>query len=332
MTRDLPSWLNEDDDAPERPAPRRRWLLVSAAVLPWLVLVGLLVTGTLSPDTTPAADVAVATDAAPGAENGAIPGAGGAQRQEPEPRRTRRSPPEGGSTAPTGTDDGAGPGVGLGSPAMDPAPAGALAVAIARSWLTDVGPRLQIGGIDVRPDRYLEQAVVESMTVHGDVAVVGLLAVVLERDGDHYGDVAVHRVAVPIHLAPSGPRPAGRPWWLPDPELQLEPPPLEVLEDPDVGMAAAELLAARGYDELEVVRLASPGEGWLVADITARLEGGRRVDGPVWLRATSAGLELVGLPEQPNAPPQDAADPSGDAPDLRDEHPDLRDEHVEENS
>jgi hypothetical protein len=323
MTRDLPSWLSEDDDAAEPTSPTRRWLLLAAATLPWLVLGGLLATGALSTGAAPSADTARVADTDPAVD-------AGTPAPSDHPAAAHEAPPA--TPAPAAADDApAGPadrdrlGVDLTPPAAGPSQeAAALAVVIARAWLTDVGPRLRVEGVDPRPDQYLEQAVVESVTVHDDLAVVGLLAVVLGRDGDHYGEVAVRRVAVPIGLTSSGPRPAGRPWWLPDPDLRLAPPRLEVLEDPDLGVATAEVLAAHGYGDVEIVRLATHGSGLLVAELSARLDDEREVEGPVWLRMTPSGPQLVGAAEPPLPPLSDAPAPS-------DDDSDLRDHHVEEN-
>jgi hypothetical protein len=318
MTRDLPSWLSEDDEAPDQSAPTRRWLLVGAATLPWLVVVALLATGTGSTGTEPAMDAATPSDASDGEGDAAD----APVRLGPDPAEPpdRRPVPELDSSRPRATHDEARSG-----PDVDPATAdrtqeaAALAVMIARSWLTDVGPRLRVEGIDPRPDRYLEQAVVESVEVHGDLAVVGLLAVVLERDDDTYGEVAAHRLAVPVRLAPSGARPAGPPWWLPAPDLEPAPPALETLEDPDLGVAVAEVLASHGYEELEVLRLATHGDGLLVAEITARLGDGRRADGPVWLSPTPAGPALAGASPPQDTSTFDATTPTGSDPDPGDE-------------
>jgi hypothetical protein len=296
MTKDVPSWLGEEvDEAPSRPAPTRRWALLSFAALPWLVVAGLLVSGALPGRTT---------EPTTGATTAVGEPASSADPAEHEPRRETPPDPAANDTG-RGEDaeegpDRAEPGAGIPAAGTSADPLhreiAALATVVARAWLTDVGPRLHIEGVDARDDRYLEQATVETIDVRGEVAVATLLAVVLERDGDRYTDVSLRRLAVPVGLTPSGPRPTGPPWWLPDPDLQPRPPLLDVLDDPELGLATAERLTGAGYQDVEIERLSRHEDGWLVADVVARLSGDRDVRGPVWLPQGENGPGQVGDP------------------------------------
>lgn len=63
--------------------------------------------------------------------------------------------------------------------------------------------------------RYVDMALPEGVTTHGDLAVVRVLAVLLEGDGAQWSAVRLRRYAVPLHI--DGEAPAGRPWPLPAP-------------------------------------------------------------------------------------------------------------------
>jgi hypothetical protein len=290
MTKPPPTWLGDEQDE-DRPAGRR-WVLVGLATLPWLVVVTLLLTGV-----TPGGGAATSEVAHP------VPASGEAPQQADvttdSPSDGGPEDPEGGAnvtadagalspTTPAGAD-----GHAVGPAMMDPAVA-ALAKAVARAWLTDVGPRLQIEGIEPQADRYLEQAMVEAVDVHDGLAVATVLALVLERDGERYVDVALQRLAVPVRLTDAGPRPAGQPWWLPDADVRPHPPEPTPDDDPDLALAVTELLAEHDYDDVELTQLARHGGGWLIAEVSARLPDGRQLLGPVWLRETPRGPRLLG--------------------------------------
>jgi hypothetical protein len=324
MTQDPPAWLGEDDE--DRPARGRRWVLAAIATIPWLVVLALLLSGS------------VRGLGASGPE-GAHPKAtvdGTADRADPPAASSTAGPPDGSGrhkTAAADVGEVSGPpqpgaeGHVLDVPGIDPAVA-ALAKTVARAWLTDVGPRLQIEGIQPQADHYLEQAMVEAVHEHDGLAVAIVLALVLERDGERYVDVALRRLAVPVHLTDSGPRPGGQPWWLPDPELRPHLPEPTPEHDPDLALAIAELLAEHAYEDVEVTRLGRHGRGWLIAEGTARLPDGRTLLGPLWLRETPTGPRLLdsaaATPDQgergPPIPTGDHHDPTPDL-DPREEQP-----------
>jgi hypothetical protein len=162
--------------------------------------------------------------------------------------------------------------------------AAALAVVVARAWLTDHEPRLAI--VDLPPPevgRYAEHLVVEAVEATApDLTVVTLLAVLL--DGQDELTTTVRRVAVPIALDARGARPAGQPWWLPGPDLTPAPPPTRPLEDAADLLAAVDALQAAGYEDVTLDRLEHLGGTAAAATVTARTPDGERLDGPVVLR------------------------------------------------
>jgi hypothetical protein len=323
MTKDLPTWLSEDDDE-DRPPGGRRWVLAALATLPWLVVVALLLTGVgpgdrpSSPEVRRTAPSAEAAATPSDVEDGAPAGGGAAGGEARD--ATASGDDEERSSAPSGAEEHTAE-----PAAVDPAVA-ALASAVARAWLTDVGPRLQIEGVQPQADRYLEQAMVEAVDEHDGLAVATVLALVLERDGERYVDVALQRLAVPLRLTDAGPRPAGPPWWLPDPDVRPHLPEAAPEHDPDLALATAELLAEHAYEDVEITHLARQGGGWLIAEVTGRLPDGRPLLGPVWLRETPSGPRLLG--SVTGTPGQEGSGPSDATGDHHVPAPDQ--EHAEE--
>lgn len=162
--------------------------------------------------------------------------------------------------------------------------AAALAVVVARAWLTDHEPRLSIAEL-ATPDvgRYAEHLVVEAVeATTPELTVVTLLAVLL--DGQDELTTTVRRVAVPIALDARGARPAGSPWWLPGPDLTPAAPPTRPVEDAADLLEAVEALQAAGYEDVTLERLEDLGGAAAVATVTARTPDGEPHDGPVVLR------------------------------------------------
>lgn len=316
MADDLPGWLGaeESDAAPRR--PRRRLLLPVVAGLPWLVLLALLLSGGLSVPATSAGtseSVGPELDAAPPEE----PGPAGTHGHD-EPRDEGEPDATEGLDAPLG-DPPADPSSGSTPDARPVGPAAhdggwqAMALAVARAWLTDVGPALPIEGMTPQPDRYLEHATVERIDHDGDRAVATVQAVVLERDGEAYAEVALRRLAVPMREHDGMPRPAGAPWWLPDPSLEPHPPEGEPEDDPDVRLQVAEALTDAGLSDAEPREVTRIDDDWWVAEIHAELPDGRVVDGPVWLRSGPGGPIVAGTRSAtppPSTPPDDPAEES----------------------
>jgi hypothetical protein len=165
--------------------------------------------------------------------------------------------------------------------------AAAMAVVVARAWLTDLDPRLTLDAIPpAGAGRYVEHLVVEAVEVPLDGhAVVTLLAVLLASEADGDDLVAqVRRLAVPVAFDGDGARPGGSPWWLPGPSLEARPPTVTPVDDPDERLAAAEALVAAGYDEVSLERLERTAGPAVLATVSARTPDGEPIDGTVWLR------------------------------------------------
>jgi hypothetical protein len=298
-------WTSGDwDDDPEhdRPQRRRSRLLLLLAAAPWLVVLWLL---------------GAPAGPAPEADPGTFPDGAPADVDDPD----EGAPDAGAPVEPAAPDASAVPGRGPvaapadqpadrpadpnGLPTLDPGPAddvllleqrgrwrveagaeeaAALAVVVARAWLTDHEPHLAIA--DVQPPgvgRYAEHLVVEAVEATApELTVVTLLAVLL--DGHDELTTTVRRLAVPIALGVLGARPAGSPWWLPGPTLSPTPPETQPIEDVDALLAAAAALEAVGYEEVTVGGLEDLGGTAVIAAVTARTPEGESIEGPVVLR------------------------------------------------
>lgn len=279
----------QDHDADRRRTPRR-WLLPLLAV-PWLVVVGLLVlprgdrsdpspssAGDAPAAEEPASDALSATDPPPPAAD--PPSAAGAPTADELP------PPTGGPATVLELEELRGRWrVGPGSEE-----AAALAIAIARGWLTGLGPRLALPGATPQPDTYAEHLVVEAVEHPSErTSVVTLLAIVLrDPDGAEAG-VEVRRLAVPLATDQGAPRPAGAPWLLPGPTLAPAEVELVPLDDPQAADAATTALAVAGLGDLEVRALAT-AEGWPVVATVSDGDG----DHTIWLRPHLDGFVVAG--------------------------------------
>jgi hypothetical protein len=295
------TWLDElDDDGPGRP---RRALLVLAA-LPWLLVIALLVLpGRLGGDEP--ADVQATGAAVPHSEGrvGSAPGT----RDDPD-RDDRNGVPE-----PGAADAGAGV-------AAHPAPeersdtevagadtighrdpieveAGALAIIVARGWLTGLAPVLDIAGTPPPvADRYAEHLVVEAIDRPGpEAAVVRVVAVVLS--GSSQLEASIERLAVPLALTPEGPQPAGAPWPLRPPTTETLLPAFDAIDDAEQLLAAREALADAGFDPDLLVGLGATS-GW---PVIATLSDTTTPE--VWLVRDGDGFLVAGTAPHPAATP-----------------------------
>lgn len=263
------TWDFLDEPPPHRPARRGR-LAFAAAALPWAVLV-LLLTRPLErtgpPTSPPPPD---ATDA------GTVPS---------------ESP----SSTPGLQEAAAGVRFG-GRAAVGPGDAAAVAVAVARAWLGDVGPPLDLGLARAGTGAYVEHLAVEAVDHPAPgAAVVTLVAVLLDTDRGTYRGARVVRIGVPVRLDRTGARPAGSPWWLPAPELSPSPPKwTPVDEQPELAEAGAALEAA-GYRSVEV-RSLDRGDSWpwrVVAVATAP-GAATPAEHTLWLRDHLGQLVVAG--------------------------------------
>jgi hypothetical protein len=298
-----PHWTAGDlADDPEEGArsPRRSRLLLALAAAPWLVVVWLLG----SPGAPPPAD---------GGDVASLPVEGTDEQAAHHDVEAAHTPPPGdpgtpdpAGTAADGTPDE--PWDDPPTPTQDPAPddpgkelllleqrgrwrveagaeeAAALAVVVARAWLTDHQPRLTIADL-ATPEvgRYAEHLVVEAVEgTAPELTVVTLLAVLL--DGHDDLTATVRRLAVPIALDARGARPAGAPWWLPGPDLTPAPLATRPVEDAAELLAAVGALESAGYEDVTLQRLEDLGGTAAVATVTARTPDGEDLDGPVVLR------------------------------------------------
>ncbi|MTV26016.1 hypothetical protein FTX61_11435 [Nitriliruptoraceae bacterium ZYF776] len=290
-----PTWL---EDELESTPTRRRPLLLGLAVVPWLAVGGFLLAGPAGTD-EPADDptAATAADTAPETE-GADPDAPSADAGEAT------------TAPPVPADAGAGDGPGAddlgGGPAqeLDPVPGGpsvgdvtAAALAAARASLPGPGADPAVDGLTPIDDHYLEHASLHGVElVADDLAVVTFTTVLLPVDEDAYGPPVHRRLAVPVHVTASTATPAGAPWWVPSTEVTVDGPELHDLDDPDLRLAAAEALAAAGYEDAAVTDVARSEGGALVAEVTATTPSGAAVAGPVWFHDVDGQLVPAGTP------------------------------------
>lgn len=313
----LPDWLLEEP-APTEPR-RRPPRLLALAVLPWVVVLALVLprpgtapspspehdqaTSTLEP-TQPAAPDAAADLPTPAPGDGLAPG--------PDP-----APGPGDHTARSAHDpDGAAPAIDPDAEVLwalehptsyrlrpGPEEAAALAVAVARAWLTGLEPTLEVDGI-AAPDagRYAEHLVVEAVEpVGGDATVVTLLAVLLTPAAEHQdtGGIELRRLAVPVATTREGTRPAGTPWWLPEPTMAVLRPSLDAPLGAEERQEALLALERVGFAEVALDELHAVGPTVAVAAVRARTPGGEQVDGEVWLRRHLHGFAVTGAPLYP---------------------------------
>ncbi len=289
-------WSFEDD---EPTAPRRRRpVLLLAAGLPWLVLAVLMLRGSGG----------VSQDATPLAAPAPSPSAGASAEASIEPTTDA-------------TTDPASPADGAGQPSEDPttatlitsqardtatiADATALAVPIARAWLTDVPPRLDLGIGQADDTGYVEHLGAESVDFPAPgQLVVSLVAVLLHAEGDQYTSVEVRRLAVPLTVDRYGARPAGSPWWLPDPDLRVDAPSTTPVDDPEVLAQAGAALEEAGYRDVGVTSLArSDGWAWIVTATAVAPSGSAPAEHTVWLRPHLGRLVVSGwLPTTGDGP------------------------------
>ncbi len=274
--RDSP-WFDDEDGLARGDGRRRIRLLLAAATVPWLVVVLLVVR-----------------------QAGEVPEPVGETAADPV---AADEPPQPAAVATDDADEATDPvevlslteirgdwrmGVGDGDVA-------AVAVLVARAWLTGVDPILPINGFDPYPDGYAEHLVVEAIErPDAGAAIVTLTAIVLEPDANGLA-ATPRRLAVPLMLD-DGVHPAGEPWWLPEPVLEPVTVELEPVSDPEEQLAAAEALTAAGYLDVELLTLGN-ADGWpWIAQVRARTPGGAVVEGPVWLRRHLHGFVVVGTP------------------------------------
>jgi hypothetical protein len=308
-----PGWLDGDPE-PDTARGRRPILLV-LAVLPWLVVLGMVATPHVG-DATPApASVRSGDTALPSYHAGRDDGPGGpVGTSQPDgtaqPGATGppdRHPAPGDASLPTEEETGWWITEHRGNWRIDPGDGAtaSLATAVARAWLTGLGPHLAISGIVPDHERsYVEHLVVEAVERPADgAAVVTLLAVVLDSAEDERS-VDVRRLAVPIAETDVGPRPAGSPWRLPAPDLTPAPLVGETVEDPELSLAALDALETSGLADGGRIELTSlvRTSGWpWIAHVRVQPshldpDAASAWEAAVWLRRHLDGFSLTGVP------------------------------------
>ncbi|MPZ73207.1 MAG: hypothetical protein GEU74_08245 [Nitriliruptorales bacterium] len=129
------------------------------------------------------------------------------------------------------------------NPGVPPAPDGDAA-------LPDDLPTLAAAVIAVRlagaPDRYVDTAVAEAVVGAQGVSIVTVRAVVLERNGNRWGEPHLARFAVAVRGQPDAPKVLARPWRLPVEDASQSPSWEPVAE---LDAAAVTALEASGYRE-----------------------------------------------------------------------------------
>jgi hypothetical protein len=299
--------LTEEDQEEEGPArrfPRGRSLLVAAA-LPWLVLAVVLLRPSSPPEAAPTA-IAGSTDSVSeslGADRGGEEVVDDAVPFDDDIGQVHGEVYE---LAPGITGIRFGGRISAGA-----SDAGAVALLVAREWLEGVGTSLEVALPNAGTGAYVEHLAVESVDFPAaGTAVVSLLAVLLEVEDGAYRAARAVRLAVPVRLDTEAARPAGEPWWLPPPELAMDEPVWETIDDAELTVAAEEALVTAGYRDVTVGSVARTGESWplrVVATATAPQEPDGTPPAPrsIWLKDLNGRLVVSGW-----VPP--AGDPGSD--------------------
>lgn len=125
----------------------------------------------------------------------------------------------------------------------------AVAVAVARREASGAGQGKQ--------QTYADLAVAESLERHGDVAVVRVLADVLERRDGRWTRAGLQRLAVPVSYS-SSPVPLGEPWPLGRPELSVRPLEWHGRDDAELTEEVRRALSAAGYGSIRHTSVVEP--------------------------------------------------------------------------
>lgn len=280
----LREWLDGAEAAPDdtgdtdvptpaaRRSPRRLWIV---AALTWAVVAGVVVALVRTPP--PSGDPHPSEALARGAEDAA-------------PRSPEHAAAEPGTARPSRPAHVTAPATGVAGAATSGRDAAVAATAVVAVRLARTAHE---------PDgrtRYVDLALPSDVAWHGDVAVVTVDAVVLDGAADGWQPPRLARFAQAVLAEPGAPpRPLGRPWVLPAPPAEGEPPVLEPLDDPEASGAAAIRLADAGYADVEVAGLArlTHAPGLVVVTATARAPGEDRAGTHhVWLAEGAEGAVL----------------------------------------
>lgn len=267
-----------EDDTEEPARSRRRWPLFVAALVPWVAAGGFMLALADGEDAHTAAPASTQTPVTSSVSAGrGEAGHGGA-------------PSTGGASVPS--------------------PYAAAAVRAVRSSNAAAGAT---GTTPQASHRHVDLALAESLTHVGDLAVVTVVAAVLEGSAEQWERTEWRRFGVAVQQTDDGPAPAGPPWLLPGPaadhELRWE----EASGDDEPVEAA---LVAAGYEPAGPPRLwrsdAAPGVIRVDVHATGPDEAVARTH-EVWVRAEPEPMVLGGTP--PRLPAERSQPtPSADSP------------------
>lgn len=260
-------------EEPERPSNGRRLLLLAA--LPWIVVAVVVARTIGTSDATPRVAAPSPTTTSPAVSPSPSPGDRAVTTEAPGPVALRFGP----------------------RVAPGPSDAAAVGVVVARNWLGGIGPEpaVEVGAAEGSPV-YVEHLAVEAVDLPtSDTAVVTIVAVVMDVEGDAYTDARVVRLGVPVSLGPRGAHPAGDPWWLPAPDLTARRPTWTPVDDPDALARAGAALESAGYRDVSVLELAtSPSWPMQVTAKGTAPGGSTSGEHVVWLRDHLGELVVAG--------------------------------------
>lgn len=179
--------------------------------------------------------------------------------------------------------------------AVDDQVVGAVAALAVRTARTTAGTGASGDG-----RRYVDLVVPEAVRREGDVAVVTLVAVVLEGSADRWHTARPARFAVPVGVTDGRPVALDQPWPLPVAPAPEAPVAWEPATADRDGVAAA--ITAAGYADVEVLHLDASADvpGLLRASVRARAPGETVAnDHRVWLR-DQPELAVLGVHARPS--------------------------------
>lgn len=169
----------------------------------------------------------------------------------------------------------------------------AVAVLVARSWLSTSQADLDVGGLSTPvAGGWVEQLAVEATEqLDPHVVVVTLIATVYDSD---LHVVRQLRLGVPVTVGTQHPTPVGEPWLLPELPLRMDTPATErVLDEHDLA-AARTALDDAGYTDVDVHSLERTDSWPWRAHVDARTPDGHEVTTPVLLRRHLDGFVVAG--------------------------------------
>ncbi|HUH07235.1 MAG TPA: hypothetical protein VML96_05430, partial [Egibacteraceae bacterium] len=247
----LDDGARSDRFAPQPRARAGRGLLLGLALVPWAVVAVVAAAWILSPgDGSVGPPVPQPAGSTPAAALSAPPGA----------------PPPGEGPAADGANlGGVDPRPAASSAAALPAAASpadedllrAAAVLAVRAALSGPLPHGDASGAE---ERYVDLAAAESLHRAGNAAVVTVVAVIVEGADGRWDTARAARFAIPLSVGPGGPTPLGAPWALPSPELAVQTPGWEPIDDDAMADGAADALRSAGYQTTAIDAIArAPG-------------------------------------------------------------------------